>query len=115
MKFMLIITWDEKQGKGFTPDQLAEIGKRHANYVQQLIGAGKLVSGERLATESEGTRVRVRGGKQTLIDGPFSESKEALGGFYILECASKAEAVEWAAKCPSAEYGTVEARPVEAT
>jgi hypothetical protein len=113
MKFMLVITWDEADAQTMTDAQLAEMGIRHAEYVEQLVRAGALLAGERLALESQGTRVNVRAGKRVLMDGPFSESKEAFGGFYLLECPSKAEAIDWAARCPSAEYGTVEVRPVQ--
>ena len=74
--------------------------------------AGVNVAGEALMPTSAASSVRVRDGKTTITDGPFAETKEYLGGFYILECKDLAEALEWAAKIPTATHGTIEVRPV---
>ncbi len=73
---------------------------------------GQFVAGEALEPTSTATSVRVRNGETTVTDGPFAETKEALGGFYLLECADLDEAIEMAAKIPSAKYGTIEVRPI---
>jgi len=67
---------------------------------------------ERLRPEDEASRVRVKAGQRQVMDGPFAETKEVLGGFYLLECASKEEALEWAKKVPIREGGYVDVRPV---
>ena len=74
--------------------------------------AGVLVGGDALEAVSTATSVRVRNGQSVLSDGPFAETKEQLGGYYLLECKNLDEALEWAAKIPSARYGTIEVRPV---
>ena len=74
--------------------------------------AGVMVGGEGLEPTSAATTVRVRDGERLLSDGPFAETKEQLGGFYLLECDSLDEAIEWAAKIPGASSGSVEVRPV---
>jgi hypothetical protein len=77
----------------------------------QALGAKRL-AGERLRPSSDARCVSVKGGRRTVRDGPYAETKEVLGGYYVIECASADEALEWAAKCPSAKHGTIEVRPV---
>jgi hypothetical protein len=79
---------------------------------EQAEAAGILLGGNALEAVSTATSVRVRSGKPELTDGPFAETKEQLGGYYLLECKDLDEALEWAAKVPSARYGTIEVRPV---
>jgi len=74
--------------------------------------AGVLIGGNALEAVSTATSVRLRGGQSELIDGPFAETKEQLGGYYLLECKDLDEALGWAAKIPSERYGTIEVRPV---
>jgi hypothetical protein len=69
-----------------------------------------LIATQSLRSDAEGVRVQVRGGKRTLVDGPFSETKEMVGGYFLLDCESKAQAVTIAAECPAAEWATVEVR-----
>jgi hypothetical protein len=110
MKYMLLITWDERAGMARDPaaDQ-AEV-KEHGAFVEAL--GPRLLEGARLRPTSEAARVRVRDGKHGVTDGPFAETKEALGGYYVIECQDRAEALQWAARCPSAKHGTVEVRPL---
>ena len=79
---------------------------------EQAEAAGILLGGNALEAVSTATSVRVRSGKPELTDGPFAETKEQLGGYYLLECKNLDEALGWAAKIPSARYGTIEVRPV---
>ena len=74
--------------------------------------AGVLLGGNALEAVSTATSVRVRSGQPELTDGPFAETKEQLGGYYLLECKDLDEALLWSAKIPSARYGTIEVRPV---
>src|SRR5258706_550410 len=67
---------------------------------------------ERLRPDSDGARVRVKAGHAQVMDGPFAETKEAIGGFYLIDCDTKAEAVEWAKKVPLGDGGFVEVRPI---
>jgi hypothetical protein len=79
---------------------------------EELEVAGILLGGNALEAISTATSVRVRNGQPELTDGPFAETKEQLGGYYLWECKDLDEALEWAAKIPSARYGTIEVRPV---
>jgi hypothetical protein len=71
-----------------------------------------MVSGEGLQASPTSKTIRVENGEQVVTDGPFAETKEQLGGFYVIECASMDEALDWAARVPSAEQGSTEVRPV---
>jgi len=81
-------------------------------FSEEVRAAGKTVVSERLRPEDEASRVRVKAGQRQVMDGPFAETKEGLGGFYLLECASKDEALAWAKKVPIREGGFVDVRPV---
>ena len=85
---------------------------QYEQFDEEAAAAGVLEGGNALEPVSTATSVRVRDGKTQLVDGPFAETKEQLGGYYILNCDSLDEALKWAAKIPSARYGTVEVRPV---
>ncbi len=74
---------------------------------------GIMVAGEALESVTTATTVRVRGGKTETTDGPFAETKEQLGGFYLLDCKDLDEAIEYAAKIPTATYGSIEVRPIK--
>ena len=87
------------------------IGQYHA-FDKSAEAAGVLIGGEALEPISTATSVRVRNGKTTITDGPFAETKEQLGGYYLFDCKSLDEAISWAEKIPSARYGTVEVRPL---
>lgn len=76
--------------------------------------SGKMVGGEPLEPPSDATTVRVRDGKRVVTDGPFADTKEWLAGYYIFDCASLDEALDWAAKIPGAKTGSVEVRPIMA-
>jgi hypothetical protein len=84
--------------------------QRMLDYSASLKARGVLRASQSLKTDTEGTRVRVRDGKATMIDGPFSESKEMIGGYFILDCATREEAVAIAREVPAAEWATVEVR-----
>jgi hypothetical protein len=81
-------------------------------YVAAMEKAGIYVTGDRLRTEASTTCVQVRDGKAQVIDGPYAETKEALGGFHIIDVADLDEALQWASRCPSASRGAVEVRPI---
>ena len=112
MKYMALI-YDEPRDDPApgTPEFDAYMGEWMA-VNQAYIDAGVLQGGEALEPPSTATRVQVRGGKTETMDGPFAETKEQLGGFYLLECANLDEAVKYAAMIPTARDGTVEVRPV---
>jgi len=83
----------------------------YVEYSKALAAAGILRSGSELASVSAATTVRVRNAKTLTADGPFMETKEQLGGYYLIEVANLDEAIKWAAKIPSATFGSIEIRP----
>ncbi len=108
MQYMLLI-YSQEGG----PDD-PEVLKRYGAFTQEVRDAGKLVAGDRLEPSTAATTVRIRNGETLTTDGPFAETKELLGGYYILECESLDEALAYAEKIPTAEHGAVEVRPVAA-
>jgi len=109
MKYMLLIHDDAT----LRPEGEDEaINKAYFEYTQELVSAGVIQGGDALEAPSTATTVRVRKGQTLTTDGPFAETKEQLGGFYIVDVADLDTALGWAAKIPSAAWGSVEVRPV---
>lgn len=94
-----------------SPEQAAE-GTEWMAYTEELSSAGVLVAGDPLYSVDSATTVRVRDGKTVTTDGPFAETKETLGGYYIIDVDDLDSAIKWAEKVPLAPYGSVEVRPV---
>jgi hypothetical protein len=86
--------------------------QQYGKFGDELQQSGGMLGGDALQPVSTSTSVRVRDGKTQIIDGPFAETKEQLGGFYLIDCKNLDEAITWAAKIPTARYGTIEVRPV---
>jgi hypothetical protein len=110
MRFMVIVKANKESEAGVLPDQkiLAEMGK----YNEELVKAGVMLAGEGLQASSKGARVRFEGpSKRTVIDGPFTETKELIAGFWLWQVKSKEEALEWLKRAPFQE-GEVELRQV---
>ena len=99
MRFMVIIKATKDSEAGVMPSEqlLTEMGK----FNEELVKAGVMLAGEGLHPSSKGARVRFSGGKRTVIDGPFAETKELLAGFWIWQVKSKEEAIEWVKRCPN--------------
>ncbi|MFL6250844.1 MAG: YciI family protein [Actinomycetes bacterium] len=115
MKYLILIYSNPASREiweGFSDDQRAEGYRYYAALTEELAAAGELIVSEALADPSLTTRVTVRDGQTLTSDGPFAETKELLGGFFLLECESHERAVEIAARVPEAELGLVEVRPV---
>jgi hypothetical protein len=112
MKYMLSIFVDESAFAERTPEQMQENMRRWDAYTTEAIEAGVHRGGEGLAPSDTATTVRFApGGEQFVSDGPFAETKEQLGGYYLLDCKDAGDALEWAKKLPLAG-GSVEVRPV---
>jgi hypothetical protein len=109
MRFMVIVKATKESEGGAPPDQkmLTDMG----NFNEELLKAGVMLEGEGLLASSKGVRVRFSGGKKTVIDGPFSETKELIAGFWIWQVKSKEEAIEWLKRAPF-EDAEVEIRQV---
>jgi hypothetical protein len=110
MKYALLIWWNEVAGLARTKADDQKELEAHGAFVEAL--GPRILGGQRLEPERRAVRVKVRGGRRSSTEGPFAETREVLGGFYLVECASLEEAVDCAARCPSAEHGTVEVRPI---
>jgi hypothetical protein len=106
----LIYSSDERWGELSDADR-KEMVDRYRAFAGEAAAAGKLVEGAEVRPASTATTVRVRNGETLLTDGPFAETREQLGGFFVLDCEDMDEAVALAAKIPGAQHGTVEVRP----
>jgi hypothetical protein len=112
MKYLLAIYVDEAVDARKSPQELqADMGNYYA-FTNAVKEAGVYAGGEALHPIATATTVRVDDGKIGTTDGPFAETKEQLGGFYLLDCANLDEAIQWAAKIPHASQGSIEIRPV---
>lgn len=109
MRFMVIVKGDQRSEAGVLPTEkeLADMAK----YNEQLVKAGVMLAGEGLQATSKGAKVRFDGDKRTVIDGPFTEAKEIIAGFWLLDVKSKDEVIQWAKRIPFTE-GEVEIRQV---
>jgi len=112
MQFMLLIYDDEQTWRGMSEDERNAVMGEYGAYTEELRQAGALVAGDALQPIDTATTVRLRDGEQLLTDGPFAETKEQLGGYYLVDVDSLDDAIRWAAKIPSARYGSIEVRPV---
>src|SRR5512145_1886820 len=103
MRFMVLVKADKSTEAGVMPTRelLAEMGK----FNEEMARAGVMLAGEGLQPSSKGARVRFSGDKRTVVDGPFSETKELVAGFWILQVKSKEEAIEWMKRCPHPHPG----------
>jgi hypothetical protein len=106
----MLLIYSDESAESESDDQ--EILRRYGAFTQEIRDNGKLVTADRLQPTSDATTVRVRNGETLVTDGPFAETKEQLGGYYVLECENIDEALAYAAKIPAAEQGSIEVRPV---
>ena len=111
MKYMLLIYGDESRLERIRETDMQELMGAYFAYTKALQGEGAYVAGDRLGPSATATTVRKRDGRAQVLNGPYAETKEQLGGYYIIEAPDLDEAMQWAAKCPGAEYGTIELRP----
>jgi hypothetical protein len=112
MRYAFTIYRDESAMADATPEQMQAMSQAYAEVTQEMQDKGVFVAGDGLHPTQTATTVRVRDGERSVVDGPFAETKEALGGFYVLECSDLDDAIEWAAKIPGSAFGSVEIRPV---
>ncbi|MCC7179962.1 MAG: YciI family protein [Acidobacteria bacterium] len=106
MRFMVMIKATKESEAGVMPSEqlLAEMGK----YNEELVKAGVLLAGEGLHPSSKGARVRFKGRERTVVDGPFTETKELIAGFWLMQARSKDEVIEWVRRCPNPMEGESE-------
>jgi hypothetical protein len=114
VQFIALIHNDEASWQELSDEERSEIYAGYMSLSQDAQEAGVMVDGGELAPTSAATTVRVREAQTLVTDGPYADVKEALGGYFIFECASIDEAVGWAARIPAASQGAIEVRPVRA-
>lgn len=112
MKYLLMIYTNEANGASATREQQMAVMAEYNLFTQQLNEHKSYLGGEALTPTSMATTVRVRDGKRSITDGPFAETKEQLGGYYLIEAPDLNGAIEAASMCPGAKYGSVELRPI---
>ena len=110
MRFLLMLFDDPAAWADVAPAEMEQVMAQHDRLTQALKAQGKWIACERLRPSAEAATMRVQNGRHVVTDGPFAETKEVMGGYYLVDCASRAEAVEWAARLPLAGRSTVEIR-----
>lgn len=111
MKYLLLMYADELKAPQ-TPEEYQVAAQAWQTYGREVEAAGILVSNSGLSPVASATTVRVRDGKSLITDGPFAETHEQLGGYFLLDCQDLDEAIRWGEKIPTAQYGSIEVRPV---
>jgi hypothetical protein len=112
MHYVLLIYQDEVAHAQWNQEQLAAENQAYYVYSEEVAKSGALQSGSALMPTNSATTVRVRNGRTLTTDGPFAETKEQLGGFYLMDCKDLDEAIALAARIPAAADGSIEIRPV---
>ena len=110
MSYMLLIIEKPGDRESRSEAEGRALYQQMLDYSAELKSRGLLTQSQALRTDAVGARVQVRDGKRALVDGPFAEAKEMVGGFFLLTCDSRAQAIEIAAACPAAQWATVEVR-----
>ncbi len=114
MPYLLLVV-ERGERQAWSPEQARRAADRMMRFSDDLAARGVLVTSNSLRPDSEGVRIEVRGGKRTVSDGPFVESKEIVGGFFLVDCRTREEAIAIASACPATEWGTVEVRELAPT
>ncbi|HEX6909607.1 MAG TPA: YciI family protein [Longimicrobium sp.] len=112
MRYLCLIYWNEHELATLPADELNALNAAHLDFNDALRRSGHYVEAEALQPPAASTCLRIKGGKPVVTDGPFAEAKEVVAGFYLLEVRDRDEALEVAARIPSATHATVEVRPV---
>src|ERR1700758_720980 len=110
MQYMLLIY--DTEGRKLSPAEQGQLMNEYMTFTQDIVKAGKFKAGDPLEPTTTATTVQVRNGKTVTTDGPFAETKEQLGGYYMVEAKDLDEAVSIAARIPTAKFGSIEVRPV---
>ena len=114
MKYLLTLYGDESQMSNRSPERAQQVMQAWDVYTREAIDAGVHVGGEGLQPSATATTIKLEpSGDHIVTDGPFAETREQLGGYYLLDVENLDKAIEWAHKCPGAKYGTIELRPIQ--
>jgi hypothetical protein len=112
MQYLLMIYDDESAFAKAKPEDMGQLMAAYQAYTEALNASGVIVGANRLRDTSDATTVKVIDGKTQVLDGPYAETKEQLGGYYLIDVADLDAALSWAARCPGASTGTMEVRPI---
>ena len=112
MQYLLMIYGNEAGMLSASKEQAGQMTAAYAAYTEAMKKAGVYIGGNRLQPTSTATTVRAQNGKSNVLDGPYAETKEQLGGYYMIEAPDLDAALAWAARCPGATYGAIEVRPI---
>jgi hypothetical protein len=112
MQYILMIYGNEAAMQSASQEAVEQMHAAYGAYTGALQEAGVIRGGERLRPSSAASTVRVSGGKTQVLDGPYAETKEQLGGYYLIEVPDLDAALSWAARCPGAAHGAIEVRPI---
>ena len=112
MRYLLLVCGDESGMLAAGPDEVGQMMEAYNVFGEEMTKRGVLQGGERLRPTSDATTVRVRDGEVLASDGPFAETKEQMGGYYVVDCKDLDEAIEVASKVPGARHGSIEVRPI---
>lgn len=112
MRYALLICTEEKANDGLSADEASAVTAEYDRFTEDAAGRGVLRGGERLRPTTDATTVRVRDGEVLTSDGPFAETKEQVGGFFLVDCKDLDEAIDVASRIPGARTGSIEVRPI---
>ncbi len=112
MQYMLLIFGNEAGMQAASKAEAGQMMAAYGAYTEAMKKAGIMVGGDRLQPSAAATTVRVADGKTKVLNGPYAETKEQLGGYYIIDVPDLDAALSWAARCPGAGHGTIEVRPI---
>ena len=112
MRYLLMICTEETTDEASSPEEQAAGMAEYGAFMEEMGTRGVLQGGERLRPTTDATTVRVRDGETVTSDGPFAETKEQVGGYFVVDCKDLDEAIEVAAKIPGARFGSIEVRPI---
>ena len=112
MQYILMIHGNEAAMQSAPKAQMEQMMAAYRAYSEAMVSAGVMRGGERLHPSSAATVVRAPGGKTQVLNGPYAEIKEQLGGYYVIEVADLDAAITWASRCPGAAFGAIEVRPI---
>ena len=112
MQYMLAIYGEERAAERMPRERMSEVVNAYMAYTKALQDAKVLIASNRLRPTSAATTVRTTDGQTKVLDGPFAETKEQLGGYYLIDVPDLDAALSWAKRCPAARYGSVEVRPI---
>ena len=112
MQYLLLIHSSESNMRAASEEDISKTHAAYMAYTEAMTAAGVIVSGNRLRPTSAATTVRIVDGRTQVVDGPYAETKEQLGGYYLIEVSDLDAALAWAARCPGASRGAIEVRPV---